>query len=125
MGWHYYVLAGGIVALSVMVVLLYTRIKVLESQASIVLESWRKATEAAAAAKLNAKAYDIALMNKQKMEAFEEWAKALTQHASADVPTNLQDQIQEIIGMGQEDYEKDLEIHGFNADPTFNPEDTV
>lgn len=125
MGWYQYFLMGGFILLSVVVTLLYTQVKVLESHTQLVLDAWKKAEEATAHISLASKAYEQVLGLKHNVDALEKWAQAVNQHANSQELGSIEEQIQKYVGLGGEDYEEDLNAHGFNTDPAFNPEDTV
>lgn len=124
MGWNYIILAA-IGSLSLLLILVYTRLKVLEAHTPLVLDAWKTAEKAALVHQLATEAYKSALVSEAKIKGLEEWAQALTAHAQGGAEGNLQEQIDKIVGMGAEDFQKDLDQYGFDSDPGINPEDTV
>ena len=126
MGWDIIIIASLNGCLTLLCIVLYTRVRVLETQTPMVLDAWKKAESSTNAFDLAGKGYEMALTNKNKVEALEDWAKAITAHSQADASSDLNTQMEKIMAAGNEDFQSDLEAFGFNAAPTqIDPEETV
>lgn len=124
MGWDFYFLAGLITALVMVQFYVITQLAAVKAHSPLVLDAWKASAKAALSREMAVEAYKISLTNKQKMEAFESWAQALTASTGQNMG-DLSEQIEQIVGMGKEDFQQDLDSLGFNSDPNFDPDEMV